>query len=82
MVQIREEDIPALYLTVSDIANILRTSSDEILSWVKQGDLLFSMGTKKDNKIIVHKRYLIDCLREKSLFIEKPVHIRNVLINH
>lgn len=78
MVAVREEDITKLYSSVSDIANILRTSSDEILSWVKAGDILFSVGKNKDNKILVYKLYLIEFLREKGLLIEKPIH-KNVL---
>lgn len=78
MVAVREEDIKKLYSSVSDIAAILRTSQEQVFSWVRNGDLYFGIGTKKDNKILVHKRYLIEFLKEKGLFIEKPFY-KNVL---
>lgn len=78
MVAVREEDITKLYSSVSDIAAFLRTTPDQVFSWVKAGDILFSVGKNKDNKILVHKCYLIEFLREKGLFIEKPIH-KNVL---
>lgn len=74
MVAVREEDIKKLYSSVSDIAAILRTSQEQVFSWVRNGDLYFGIGTKKDNKILVHKRYLIEFLREKGLLIEKPTY--------
>lgn len=80
MVAVREEDIKKLYSSVSDIAAILRTSQEQVFSWVRNGDLYFGIGTKKDNKILVHKRYLIEFLREKGLLIEKPTY-RNVFGN-
>lgn len=74
MVAVREEDIKKLYSSVSDIAAILRTSQEQVFSWVRNGDLYFGIGTKKDNKILVHKRYLVEFLREKGLLIEKPTY--------
>ena len=74
MVAVREEDIKKLYSSVYDIAAIVRTSPEQVLSWVRSGDLDFGIGTKKDNKILVHKRYLIEFLREKGLLIEKPLY--------
>ena len=78
MIAVREEDIKKLYSSIYDIAAIVRTSPEQVLSWVRSGDLYFGIGTKKDNKILVHKRYLIEFLKEKGLFIEKPSY-RNVL---
>lgn len=80
MVAVREEDIKKLYSSVSDIAAILRTSQEQVFSWVRNGELYFGIGTKKDNKILVHKRYLIEFLREKGLLIEKPTY-KNVFGN-
>lgn len=74
MTKVKEEDITKLYCDVYDIAAIVRTSPEQVLSWVRSGDLDFGIGTKKDNKILVHKRYLIEFLREKGLFIEKPLY--------
>ena len=74
MTKVKEEDITKLYCDVYDIAAIVRTSPEQVLSWVRSGDLDFSIGTKKDNKILVHKRYLIEFLREKGLLIEKPLY--------
>ena len=78
MIAVREEDIKKLYSSIYDIAAIVRTSPEQVLSWVRSGDLYFGIGTKKDNKILVHKRYLIEFLKEKGLFIEKPFY-KNVL---
>lgn len=80
MVAVREEDIKKLYSSVSDIAAILRTSQEQVFSWVRNGELYFGIGTKKDNKILVHKRYLIEFLREKGLLNEKPTY-KNVFGN-
>lgn len=74
MVAVREEDIKKLYSSIYDIAAIVRTSPEQVLSWVRSGDLYFGIGTKKDNKILVHKRYLIEFLKEKGLLIEKPLY--------
>ena len=74
MIAVREEDIKKLYSSIYDIAAIVRTSPEQVLSWVRSGDLYFGIGTKKDNKILVHKRYLIEFLREKGLLIEKPLY--------
>ena len=74
MIAVREEDIKKLYSSIYDIAAIIRTSPEQVLSWVRSGDLYFGIGTKKDNKILVHKRYLIEFLREQGLLIEKPTY--------
>lgn len=80
MVAVREKDIKKLYCDVYDIAAIVRTSPEQVLSWVRSGDFYFGIGTKKDNKILVHKRYLIEFLREQGLLIEKPTY-KNVFGN-
>lgn len=79
---VREEDITKEFSTIYDIAMLLRTSPEQVLSWVKAGDILFSVGKNKDNKILVHRRYLIDFLREEGLLIKKSTPVRNVLIDY
>ena len=74
MIAVREEDIKKIYSSIYDIAAIVRTSPEQVLSWVRSGDLYFGIGIKKDNKILVHKRYLIEFLREQGLLIEKPTY--------
>lgn len=82
MTKVKEEDITKLYCDVYDIAAFLRTTPDQVFSWIREGDLLLGACKNKDNKIIIHKRILLEFLDEKGLLIKKPKPVRNVLVDY
>lgn len=82
MVAVREDDIKKLYCDVSDIAAFLRTTPDQIFSWIREGDLLLGASKNERNKIVIHKRILLEFLDEKGLLIKKSKPVRNVLVDY
>ena len=82
MIAVREEDIKKLYCDVSDIAAFLRTTPDQIFSWIREGDLLLGASKNERNKIVIHKRILLEFLDEKGLLIKKSKPVRNVLVDY